>query len=122
MEVALKFGWREERDEWIESMAEKYGFEADSPTGDDAFVPPKEQADGSFEQVPLPWFIKRRFMKAFTRDVHHYLFNIQHSPRPGVTYDVQDEIQDTLRRRKWDTRLQHMIELEREKATIRILD
>ena len=31
-------------------------------------------------------------MKALLRDVHHYLFNAEHSPRPGVTYRVRDEI------------------------------
>ena len=31
-------------------------------------------------------------MKILLRDVHHYLFNTEHSPRDGVTYRVQDEI------------------------------
>ncbi len=44
------------------------------------------------ERVPLPWAIKRRVMEAYLRDVHHYLFNASYSPRPGTTYQVQDEI------------------------------
>ncbi len=39
-----------------------------------------------------PWSAKKIFMETFLRDVHHYLFNVSHSPRPGVTFHVQDEI------------------------------
>ena len=52
----------------------------------------------SLERVPLPWPVKRQVMKRLLRDVHHYLFNVECSPRPGVTYRVQDEIrQRTVR-------------------------
>jgi hypothetical protein len=44
------------------------------------------------ERVPLPWFIKKRMMAAFLRDVHHYLFNVESAPRPTDQYRVQDEI------------------------------
>ncbi len=47
---------------------------------------------GTLERVPLPWFIKQRFLAAFLRDVHHYLFDIEWSPRAGATYRVQQEI------------------------------
>jgi hypothetical protein len=53
-------------------------------------VPPAK-AKG-LERVPLPWFIKKPMMAAFLRDVHHYLFNVEWTPRPGDTYPVQDEI------------------------------
>jgi hypothetical protein len=46
----------------------------------------------ALERVPLPWFIKKRIMKAFLRDAHHYYFNKDSTPRPGETYKVQDEI------------------------------
>lgn len=45
-----------------------------------------------FERIPLPWPIKKKVMAAYLRDAHHYLFNVEHSPRAGVTYRVQDEI------------------------------
>ncbi len=77
---------------WMENLAERYGFEAPPPDGDDEFVAPEAGADGTFERVPLPWVIKRRFMRRFVRDTHHYLFNTTHSPRPGTTYQVQNEI------------------------------
>jgi len=44
------------------------------------------------ERVPLPWFLKKPIMAAFLRDVHHYLFNAESTPRPGETYRVQDKI------------------------------
>lgn len=44
------------------------------------------------ERIPLPWWLKKRIMAAQLRDAHHYLFNVEHSPRPGTTYRVQTEI------------------------------
>jgi len=44
------------------------------------------------ERVPLPWALKKPIMAAFLRDVHHYLFNVEITPRPGATFRVQDEI------------------------------
>jgi hypothetical protein len=49
----------------------------------------------SLERVPLPWFIKKPFMSAFLRDVHHYLFDVEHAP-PGRP---PTRIQQTIRRR-----------------------
>jgi len=43
------------------------------------------------KRIPLPWLVKRRFLKRFLRDVHHYLFNVEHTPRPGETFKVRDE-------------------------------
>ncbi|MBB4184787.1 hypothetical protein GGE07_001413 [Sinorhizobium terangae] len=44
------------------------------------------------ERFPLPWALKQRFLAAFLRDVHHYLFNVSWTPRAGETYQVQHEI------------------------------
>jgi hypothetical protein len=52
------------------------------------------QSGADYERVFLPWFIKREIMKAFLRDVHHYLFNVAYSPRAGVRYPVQTEIRN----------------------------
>ena len=46
----------------------------------------------TLERIPLPWPLKERLMKKLLRDVHHYLFNVDYSPRPGATFKVQDEI------------------------------
>jgi hypothetical protein len=53
---------------------------------------PEDPSAVALERVPLPWFIKKRIMKAFLRDAHHYYFNKPHTPRPGEIYRVQDEI------------------------------
>lgn len=55
-------------------------------------VPPGGLTQEALERVPLPWFIKERLMETLLRDVHHYLFNVQYSPRPGASFRVQDEI------------------------------
>jgi pimeloyl-ACP methyl ester carboxylesterase len=54
--------------------------------------PPVPPAAKGLERVPLPWFIKKRIMAAYLRDVHHYLFNVEWTPRPRDTYKVQEEI------------------------------
>jgi hypothetical protein len=55
-------------------------------------VAPATGTEGEFERVPLPGPLKRRLMKIFLRDVHHYLFNAMFSPRPGERYAIQDAI------------------------------
>ncbi|MEM9387030.1 MAG: alpha/beta fold hydrolase [Pseudomonadota bacterium] len=80
-----------ENQDFITALAARLNYEAEAPDGDDAYVPPPSDESG-FERIPLPWAIKRRLMKALLRDVHHYLFNAQSTPRPGETYRVQDEI------------------------------
>jgi hypothetical protein len=51
---------------------------------------------GALERVPLPWFIKKRVMETFLRDVHHYLFDVEFAP-PGRPPPVH--LQQTIRRR-----------------------
>lgn len=53
-------------------------------------APAKPSID--FERVPLPGPLKRRLMKAFLRDVHHYLWDTAHEPRPGELYHVRTEV------------------------------
>lgn len=31
-------------------------------------------------------------MRSFIRDAHHYLFDVEHSPRPNITYHVRQEL------------------------------
>ena len=65
---------------------------------EEAVTVPGSAVHESLERVPLPWPVKRQLMKRLLRDVHHYLFNVEYSPRPGASYRVQDEIrQRTLR-------------------------
>ncbi len=95
-EMAWRDGLKEEEEKiWIDSLTKKLGLLAAAPEGDDNFQPSVDQMESvDFERIPLPWWLKRRFMKAFLRDVHHYLFNSESTPREGETYRVQDEVRN----------------------------
>jgi TIR domain len=91
--LTTSFGreWREElagsEENWVEDFAEKLRLnEADGDTLPDV------SGDNDPNQPAVLWRLTRPLMEMFLRDVHHYLFNTEHSPRPGVTYLVQDEI------------------------------
>jgi hypothetical protein len=78
---------------FIEGLAGKFDFDADV---DDEEEPPEAEAGVAYERIPLPGWLKKRLMKALLRDVHHYLYNTSHTPRPGDTYLVQDEIRSRM--------------------------
>jgi hypothetical protein len=46
------------------------------------------------EAIPLPDFIKSRLMRVFLRDVHHYLYDTEFSPRPGESYRIRSTIRE----------------------------
>lgn len=69
------------------------GMEPPTPS-----APPARPGD---ERFPLPWVLKQKFLAAFLRDVHHYLFDVEHEPRPGERYRVRQEI-----RRRFVSKLQ----------------
>ena len=50
------------------------------------------QPQGALERVPLPWFVKKRFLNAFLRDVHHYLFDVEFAPPGGTAVRIQQTI------------------------------
>ena len=54
--------------------------------------PVPEQPQGALERVPLPWFIKKQFLNAFLRDVHHYLFDVEYAPAGGTPTRIQQTI------------------------------
>jgi hypothetical protein len=89
--------WREnlqgEEKRIVDSLARKLSFDV---LANDDFIPPGAEIDRQLERIPLPWFVKRRVMKEFLRDVHHFLFNESFSPRDGQTYRVQDEIRKRI--------------------------
>ncbi len=82
---------------FVELFRDRLSFDMESPE-DDNYTPPAPEGNEDemellqFEAIPLPWFIKRRVMKALLKDVHHYLFNAKFSPRPDEEYQVQDHI------------------------------
>jgi hypothetical protein len=77
----------------VEKLAAKLRFEM---MIDEAPVEPKVPIGPEYEWIPLPGWLKQKLMAAFLRDVHHYLYNERFSPRPGVTYQVRDEIRNRL--------------------------
>ena len=98
--TGIEESWQEGFDgtdeaDWLRSFGDEYGIDPNAPMAD----APTPKAANDLELIPLPWVIKRPFMKLFARDTHHYLFNKTHTPRPGDTYQVRDEI----RRRFVDT-------------------
>ncbi len=50
------------------------------------------QPQGALERVPLPWFIKKRVLNAYLRDVHHYLFNVPFAPPGRTPVPIQEAI------------------------------
>ena len=48
----------------------------------------------ALERIPLPWFLKRQFMNAFLRDVHHYLFDVEYAPPGGKPVRIQKTIRE----------------------------
>lgn len=89
-----------EESRMVNALREKLGVDSPPPAGNDEFVAPATSGDhpttqspNGFEAIPLPWFIKRRLMKAFVRDAHHYMFNEVSEPRPDESYKVRDHIQ-----------------------------
>lgn len=54
--------------------------------------PVPAQPQGALERVPLPWFIKKRFLNAYLRDVHHYLFDVEFAPPGGTPVRIQQTI------------------------------
>jgi hypothetical protein len=85
--------------ELVEALAQSVGF-ADisaTPEGDTDPI----MSDTPLEAVPLPGYLKKPLMRILLRDVHHFLFDAEFSPRPGETYRIRREI----RRRMLDALL-----------------
>jgi hypothetical protein len=92
--------WRESlsgaEKEKVDALAAKFSFDV---LVNDDFAPSEAEIARTLERIPLPWFVKRRMMKWLLKDVHHYMFNFDFSPRPGASYKVQDEIRGRVLRK-----------------------
>lgn len=85
----------DEQREFSHALIAKFGLDKTPPDGDIEAMPDTpmgEEDQYAFEAIPLPWFLKKRVMRRLLKDVHHYLFNVRFSPRPGSTYDVRAEL------------------------------
>ncbi len=96
-------GWLAELPPEERAQVEELAAEADAMTflePDDVVQEPDdaigEEPAGGFEGVPLPGPLKRRLMRSFLRDVHHYLWDASCTPRPGDTYRVRTEVRGRM--------------------------
>ncbi len=93
----VDLAWRDElggtQRDFVESLAVDLGVDRSDTTIEE---PPADEIGVTFERIPLPHFIKQRLMATLLRDVHHYLFNSLHTPRPGSVLRVQDEIRSRV--------------------------
>jgi hypothetical protein len=94
----VDMGWRAEADLEEQALVTKLQAKLEAAQVQAGLVvaaaPPPSELEGREEL--LPPFMAQRFMKAFLRDVHHYLFNERHSPRAGVEYSIRDVIRDRV--------------------------
>ncbi len=127
-EVAVKeeepdMSWREnirgEEKEMVDALAAKLSFDL---LVNDSSAPPKEEMGRTLERIPLPWFVKRRLMKWLLRDVHHYLFNSNYSPRVGTSFIVQDEIRSRVMKKLNEVNTDKHIVISHSMGTIIMYD
>ena len=81
-------------DDYLQGLAAAMDIDPDELAAADTPAAPPDAAlaEAAAEALPLPWFLKKPLMRAAARDSHHYLFNVDHSPRPGETFRVRDEV------------------------------
>jgi hypothetical protein len=77
---------------FIEGLRAKMTTLSDTEIETAAPPPVPAQPQGALERVPLPWFIKKRFLDAYLRDVHHYLFDVEYAPPGGTPVPIQQTI------------------------------
>ena len=75
---------------FVEGVAQKVGLAAVFATAEE-FPDPIVPAS-PLEAVPLPPRLKRRLMRVFLRDVHHYLYDAEFSPRPGESFRIRRDV------------------------------
>jgi hypothetical protein len=78
---------------WVAGLAAELNVAIGADEAAPSLQSPLER---NLERIPLPWPVKRRLMKTVLRDAHHYLFDAAHSPRPGRTYRVRNEIRQRM--------------------------
>jgi hypothetical protein len=79
---------------WLSAVSQRLGIDESVSRAENSIRPTSEGSMANeLERIPLPGIVKDAFLREFLRDVHHYLFNATFSPRTGVTYQVQTEIQ-----------------------------
>ncbi len=79
----------DEEAKFLQALRDKMTTLSDADLGSDL---PPAKADVGLERVPLPWFIKKRFLAVFLRDVYDYLFDIEFAPGAGAPVHIQQAV------------------------------
>jgi hypothetical protein len=110
-----------EQKQMVDALASRLSF--DVLVNDDA-VPNNVDLElaATLERIPLPWFIKRRLMKVLLKDVHHYLFDYDFSPRSGTNFKVQKEIRERVIRKLKAVNTDKHIVISHSMGTVIIYD
>lgn len=79
---------------WVRKVSHELAVDAEEMLSSEqpSLLNEDKLAGAAAEAIPLPWVLKKPLMRAFVRDAHHYLFDVEHSPRSGETYYVRQEI------------------------------
>ncbi|MEP6761099.1 MAG: hypothetical protein ABJA93_07005 [Sporichthyaceae bacterium] len=75
---------------FVERLGQQVGLAAVTPGPSDLADPIVPASP--LEAVPLPPWLKRRLMRVFLRDVHHYIYDATFSPRPGESHRIRREV------------------------------
>jgi hypothetical protein len=115
--------WREtlggDEKKMVDALAAKFSFDV---LMNDNAVPDEAAIARTMERIPLPWFVKRRLMKWLLKDVHHYLFNYDFSPRAGATFKVQEEIRSRVVKKLKEVKTDKHIVISHSMGTVIIYD
>jgi predicted alpha/beta hydrolase family esterase len=88
-DVAWLAGASEAERQFVGRLAAAYGVEELAP---EVAPPATAEAVEGFERIPLPGPVKRWLMARLLRDVHHYLYDVEFSPRVGQPMAIRQEI------------------------------
>jgi len=79
--------------EIVEGIAQSLGLAdvAGTPDAEDPIM-----TDSALEAVPLPAVLKKPLMRVLLRDVHHFLFDVEFSPRPGQAHHLRTRIRELV--------------------------
>jgi len=81
-----------EEAEFIEGLRAKMTTRSDAELESGELPPIPAHPTGQLERVPLPWFLKKRILDTFLRDVHHYLFDVTFAPAGREPVPIQQTI------------------------------
>ncbi len=76
---------------FVEALLKKWQLR-DEDLKEGVYQPLAQQPGGGFQALPLPSGFEKIAIARLLKDVHHYLFNVEFSPRPGPKVKIQSAI------------------------------